>query len=241
MVPHLFIGMPETIDIGRAEREDGIAAKDIFADLLDQRPAARAFIDRGDVFGPSCQARREMIAQIGPDSGKMVPAIHPGAGQHADVTDAGQLQQMRRVDDPARDQHLAPCRQLDIDAQASAAAIDNTGGGPVLDQDPCDVGLRDDMKIGPVPDRMKKGAGGADTSPLPRRSLDVGDALLRPSVIILIQRYPMIKAGPDKGVAKRVTPCQIMNLMFAGASPEGIVTGTDPGFQSHEIGQHIGI
>ena len=57
--------------LGRTKRQDRVAAGEILPDLLHQRQAPRTLIDRCDITGAGCQTRREMVPQIGPDTGKM--------------------------------------------------------------------------------------------------------------------------------------------------------------------------
>ena len=119
--------------------------------------------------------------------------------------------------------------------------IDDAGGAPVFDQDPGGLRVGDDMQVPAMLYRVKEGARGADPAPPLRRPLNIGHALLSVAVIVLVQWNAMVKAGLDEGVAERVPPFEIVDLLLARPAPVGIVAGAELRLHPHEVAENIGI
>ena len=105
-----------------------------------------------------------MVPQIGPDTGKMVAAGHPGGGQRVGIADSGQLQKMRRVDHTAGENHLAAGPDRRLRPVPPPLAPGHARGPPPLKTDPRRLRAGDDAKIAAVFHRVKKGVRGAHTA-----------------------------------------------------------------------------
>ena len=119
--------------------------------------------------------------------------------------------------------------------------IDDAGGAPFFDQDSGGLRVGDDMQVPAMLYRVKEGARGADPAPPLRRPLNIGHALLSVAVIVLVQWNAMVKAGLDEGVAERVPPFEIVDLLLARPAPVGIFAGAELRFHPHEVAENIGI
>ena len=168
--------------------------KKVFPNLPDQRQAARQFVDGGDVLGAGTEARREMVAQIGADTRKVMDAVDSLIRQRLGISDTRQLQKLRRVDGPAGHNHLAICRKCHPRAATPAAVIDDACGALVLDQDPGRLRVGDDMEVPAMLDRVKEGPRGADPPPPLCAHADRLFAAARPHHAGLVR--PLAPAAP---------------------------------------------
>ena len=89
MIAYGGVRMPETINQGRPQPQNGRPAKQIFADLTQQFRAAGQLINGRGIFGPAGKARGIMITQILAHTGQMMHHIKAKGAQMIAIADTG--------------------------------------------------------------------------------------------------------------------------------------------------------
>src|SRR5439155_24195391 len=110
-----------------------------------------------------------MVLKVCADAPKLDSWLDADLAQVIRVADAREHQELRRVEDAAREQHFACDRRtLDLAApgplHSGRAGRGRPGAAPV-EQDPCRERFRLDGEIWPTPRRPQEGDGGAATPP----------------------------------------------------------------------------
>src|SRR6185436_8678140 len=102
------------------------------------------------------------------------------------LSDAGKLQQLRRIERAARENDLAAGADFHSGPVASALAIADAGGTPPLEDQPGRMHLGAHVEVRPLHRGMQKGAGGADTAALEDGTLRIVDAELTFAVVVRV-------------------------------------------------------
>ena len=145
----------------------------------------------------------------------------PIASSSRGVADARELEQLRGVDRPAAQQHLAGLDPLRVPAAATTSTP--TARVPVEvhvgDQRP-----RADLEVGALLDRMQVGAGGAQSVPAIDVAIKRGKALLAVAVDVLGERIARLLHGGEEGLEQRVdgrTPLELERPVVAAPAIVG--------------------
>jgi hypothetical protein len=157
-----------------------IADRGEFRGLAHQPGAARELVDRHRVPHPMRHADDVMVVEVGADAGQVVQHRHADRLQMRRRADAGNLQQMRRVDRAAAEDHLA--RRGELAVGAALAERDAGAAFAVEQQLGRDrVGL--DLEIAAPARLAQKGLRGRAAPAAAPRHLRIGDAFLLLAVV----------------------------------------------------------
>ena len=122
---------------GDPEGQRAAAGSGVSPDLAHQTRAARQLVDRHLALDPVLHPRREMVGEVGADPRQLVQHRDPDRAQMLGRADARDLQQVRRVDGAAADDHLARrrdpvvvCRPGDRRRRCSACRRTKAGWRP---------------------------------------------------------------------------------------------------------------
>ncbi len=136
---------------------------------------AGAFADRVEI---------EMILHVGANARQVVNHRDPGCAQRIGGTDAGELQQSRRADGAAANDHLAlGAKGLD----AARCADLHADGAAVLDAYLQCRRVQPDREIGSRPRRSQIGARRRRALGIARRQLVMADAVLHRAVEVIVE------------------------------------------------------
>ncbi len=142
-----------------------------------------------------------MILQILADAGKVELHRYPEGAKLLGGTDAGEQQQLRRVDGAAGEHHFPRGPHL---IQLAAAHIFNADGAVHLDQYPGRLRLGANGEIFALGDRMQIGRGRAAALAVFLRHLKQTAAELHCAVKIGIERNPGLLRRLEEDVTQRV-------------------------------------
>ena len=119
-----------------------------------------------------------MVLQILADAAQRDPGRDAVRAQVVGIADAGQHQDLRRVDHAAGEDHLALARAR---SRLAHVKIFDADRAVVLDHDPSDQRIHLDVQVFPLHRRLEIGAGGAAAPAVADRHLPTTEAfLLRP-------------------------------------------------------------
>src|SRR4051794_36401158 len=122
-----------------------------------------------------------MVLEVSADPGDVRDDRDPEATERVRRTDPGELQQLRRVEGTAREDHLAGEDRL----RSAAPPLDlDAGSAAAVDVNPGDERPRPDGKVWSPHDRMEIRPRGADPTAAPDVPVERGEALLAIAVHI---------------------------------------------------------
>ncbi len=132
-------------------------------------------------------------------AGELDDRVDTDRGQVIGVTDAGQLQQLGRVERTAAQDHLGGTHGV---SPHPAAVLDADGAGP-LEAHLLDVRQRDDVQVRTVHHRVQVGARGAQSTTAEHVLVERGEALLAVAVDIVAAAEPGLHARFQPGLEQR--------------------------------------
>ena len=201
----------------------------------------RPVVDGADALDPCDHANGIVILEVFTDAGQIVDHRRADIRQQRRRTDAGDLQQPRRVDRTGRDDHLAPGLDALPAAVAAAVQVADAGGAPAVEGDRRRPGVGPEIDPAGPHRRVQEGPGRADPAGPEDRALIIADTGLVFSVVIAVQRNAEAGDAVDERFAERVTPIDIGHPERAVAAAKCVVSVADPAFAPHEIWQDIAI
>ena len=148
-------GAEEAAAVVDTEAQGAAPHQDIFepgAELAP--PGAQLVVERRHLHAPSV-VDALMILQMGADIGVVAGDRDAMLLQQLGRSDAGELQELHRIDGAARHDHLAPRRRR---AGGAALSIFNTADTRAVEQEPGHMGMGLDPHIGPLHGRAQEGA-----------------------------------------------------------------------------------
>ena len=148
--------------------------------------------------------------------------------------DAGQHQQLRRVDCAAAQDHFARCQ---CGALLAVVAKDDTGRSPPVKCDFFGEGIGDDAQIGATHSRSQIPDRGRAAPAVARRRLVIADAVLLGAVEIVVARKPRLRCTGDERFADRM----LRHIRHAEGAARAVETvgAAHLVLRTPEIGQHV--
>src|SRR5204863_3858412 len=137
--------------------------------------------DRDGKLRPALDVDLEVVLEVLADAGEIVARPDADSLELLCVADTGELEQLRRVDRPAAEDHL-----VRPDA-ACAASLDDldADGAPALDLEPRHEGAAADLEIRAALDGVQVGAGRAHAPAAVDRAVEPREALLPVAVDVV--------------------------------------------------------
>ena len=173
-------------------------------------------------------ARRVVIAQVLADAGQRVAHVDAERLQMRGRADAGHLQQLRRIERAARQDHLAARAHLDRRAIASALAVAHADRALALeDQARSRARCVRTVEVRPLHRGMQERARRAHAPAFVDRALRVVDAELARAVVVGIARNAEALGARDEGLAQRMVLVDVGDRHRAFAPAEGLVALAD--------------
>ena len=178
-----------------------------------------------------------MVLQVLPDPRQVGHHRDSVALQMVGRPDAGQHQQLRRVDGAAGQDHLTAGHG---GAEVASLAVLDAGGAAALEQHPRRHGAGLDRQIGPLHRRTQEGARRAPAHALMDGHVHPPEAFLLEAVHVLGGGIAGLDAGLDEGVEQRIVGLAGGDVQRPVAAAIFIRT-LGPGLRLAKIGQYIGI
>ncbi len=176
-----------------------------------------------------------MVLQVAPDPGQVEEDGDPVPADLVRRTDAGEEQELRRVDGAAREDDLAPRPRR---VQPPAPAELDPGGALAGEDDARCQRLHRNREIGPRQRRPQIGGGGAPAPAAMDRHVHRAKAFLLEAVHVRGEGIPRVLPGCDEGGEERVAHGAARDMQRAVAAAIGIAA-SGAGLGALEIGQHM--
>ena len=173
---------------------------------------------------------------MAPDGGQVGRDRDAVAREHRFRPDAGQLQQLRRVDRPGRDQDFPPRPGTTLQA---ALAEHHAGRAPPLDHDAQRLRVQLHAQIGKRHDRPQIGPRRRHPQTVPGGDLVVRHAFRLGAVEVGAAREARLLAGVQETLAERVALARhVGDAQRPEAAAHRVAAGPER-FRPHEPGQHV--
>ncbi len=143
------------------------------------------------------------------------------------LANAGELQQLRRIERAAREDHLAARADFHNRPVAPALAIADADGTLTLKNQARRVHPGAHFEVRPLHHGMQKGAGGAHAAALEDRALGVVDAELTFAVVVRVARDAHLDRARDEGLAQRMMLVDVGDGQTAFTPAKGLVALPD--------------
>src|SRR6516162_5098010 len=152
--------------------------------LVRQAEAAPAIVEGDALFTDQpAGARNVMVAQVLADAGQLMAHLDAKVAQSFGLADAGQLQQLRRVERAGADHDRAPRPSL---AHLAGDGIADAGTTLTVEHQPLGQSLRLDMQVPAVANRIEIAARRAHAAAAGNRRLTHRDTFLAGAVVIRV-------------------------------------------------------
>src|SRR5262245_7838404 len=235
------IRLPEAVAKRRAHADHAGSPGDPAQHLADQRSAAGDFVDGLRILRTRHEADRAMVAEIFADRRQIMDDLDAEALQQAAAADAGELQEARRIDGAAADDHLFARLHL-MDGPAALVDIANRRRLPALEHDP--EGARMGANVDPpglLLRRQEIHPACAATQTLVDAALEIADAGLGRAIVVGVAGNIEADGPGDERLADLVLPIEVGHRNVAVATAIKVVTFADPRLKPLEIGQEVGV
>ncbi len=179
-----------------------------------------------------------MVAQVLADAGQGVLHRDAEVAQPLGLADAGQFQQLRRIDRPGADHDLAPGAGL---PPLAGNRVTQAGAAPSVEQQRLGERAGLDAQVWPATDRVEVAMRRAHPPPRGDGRLAHGDAVLHRAVVVGVVRDADLPGGLDQGGEDGVVRCGVGDAQRAVAAAERIVAAALVALHALEEGQHIGV
>ena len=177
-----------------------------------------------------------MVAQVFADTLQRVAHLYAQLPQPFRLANAGQFQQLRRIDRPGTDHDLAGRAGLPA---FPLHGIPHAGAALALQHQPFGQGIGADGEVSPMLYRIQVTMRGAHPAAPGNGRLAHGDAFLRRTVIIRDMRDSNLPRCLDQCIVERPFLVRIGHAQRAVAATEFIVTAALVAFQPLEGRQHV--
>ena len=233
-----LVRRPEAVHQGRLQGEDPGPEREVLRHLDPEPPASRKLVDRPHAPDPERGADRVVVAQVLAHPGQRLAHGDPQLAEQPGRPDPRELQELRRVDGPAGDDHLA---RRAHHPPLAAAQILHPDRAVAFEQDPRRVGVRAHVDVAPLHGGAQVRARGAHPAVAVDAALEVADAFLPLAVVVGVARDADALRAGDERLAQRMTPVEILDHELAVAAPVPVVARPDAAFAAPEVGQHVRI
>src|SRR5262245_19603589 len=168
-----------------------------------------------------------MVAEVFADRRQVMHDLDAEASQQAAATDAGELQEARRVDGAAADDHLLARLHL-VDGPAALVDITDRDGLLALEHnlERARMGAQVDLP-GLLLRRQQIHPARAAAQPLVDGTLRIADAWLRRAVVVAVAGDTEAFGSRNEGLADLVLPIEVGDRNVAVAAPVKIVAVAD--------------
>ena len=176
-----------------------------------------------------------MIAEVFADAGQVGDDRYAERAQALGRTDAGQLQELRRIERARRDDDLAAGESL---LRLAAAQIVDAAGALAVEQNAGGERLRHDAQVGASARRFEIGGRGRRAHAAAHRRLVIAGAFLRRAVEIVVAAMTGFDGGVDEGLGERMLVAHVRDAERSVAAVE-FVGAAFVALGLAEVGQHI--
>ena len=178
-----------------------------------------------------------MVLQVPPYRGDVRNHRNAVPAELVRRADAGEHQDMRRIERAARQNDFPARRHPPV---LSAATVADTHGAAVFDHDAVDVGLGLELEVGPGQSRPQERVRRAPAPSVVDILLHAADAHIVAAVEIVKPRQPDFPGGLHDRLDHRVPVGASSDTQRAPAAPAGALPAL-PGFAAVEIGKNVGV
>ncbi len=203
-----------------------------------QKTEAASAIVEGDALlaDQPARARHVMVAQVLADAGQGLAHFDAETAQALGLADAGQFQQLRRVDRASADHDFARHRGF---AQIAAHGIADSGTALAVEDEGLGQRAGFDMQVRAAADRVQVAAGRAHPAAGGDGRLAHRDAFLAGAVVVRVVRDPDLSRGLDHRGENRVARLRIGDPQRAFPATEGVIAAAGIAFHAPEEGQDV--
>ena len=192
-------------------------------------------IERDRLRAGHLEVEFEVILQVRADAGAVGDYGDAVRGEFGAGADAGEFEQLHRVDRAAGEDHLAGGVDFVV---LAVAVIGDAGGFGAFEQDFRREGVFDDGEVGAFSGGVEIGFGGGAAGAIAHGHVHAAEAFLAETVVILGARIAGLDGGIEPGLVERVLERAIGGGERAVAAAIG-VAALLAAFGAFEIGQHL--
>ncbi len=181
----------------------------------------------------------EMVLEVLADAGQVVDDRDPDGLQLRGIADAGELEQLGRVDRAASEDHLAAVDRL----RPTALSVSSTPDRPAaLEDDPGHERPGPDLEVLAAHDRMEVGPRGAQPAPAADVPVELREALLAVAVDVVGRRIAGLLRRLEERGEQRVRRRPALEAERAAVAAERVVRfGREAVLHPLEVGQAVGV
>ena len=148
-------------------------------------PPAQAGRDRDRLLRGVLDVDLEVVLEVLADAGRVVDDVDAEAGEELLVADAGELEQLRRVDRAAAEDHLAG---VDRATEPAAAQVVDPDRTLAVEAHPGGHRQGLDLEVGAAADRVQVGPGRGEPAAAVQVAVEPGEPLLPVAVDVVGER-----------------------------------------------------
>ena len=223
--------------MGGREAEQALALEDVFQRLAEETRALGQLVDRHRArLQPIGVGDDIVVLQILADARQVGDHRYALLAQQIGRPDAGKLQQLRRVDRPAAENHLG--RGL---GRLGLAVLDvfDAHRPLALEQDPRGQRVGLDAQVRPVHHRVQIGDRGRAALAVLHGQLVIADAFLLGAVDVWIARNARLDAGLDDIIGNLVGLGHVRDVERPASGVVLVGVGAFLVLRAQEIGAHV--
>ena len=223
-------------------RQHPATGKQIAQNLAGKAEPVGKLVDRDICLQPPGQARDVMVMEILADPGKGMARRNAVLGQQIGIADAGQLQDLWRLDGAGRQDDLASGLHRLVTAMPAEGNARRADTAFPFEFNAGDMRMGDHPQIGPPPRRIEIGFLRREPHAVLLRDLIGAEAVLAGAVIVGIVRVATTLGSLDQQVERRIAVAKPADIQRpATAMIFIILAGEFAMFGAPEIGKHVGI
>ncbi|HXC89851.1 MAG TPA: hypothetical protein VNV18_06760 [Stellaceae bacterium] len=188
---------------------------------MRQAEATQAIVEGDALFADQpAGTRHVMVAEVFADAGQRVAHLDAEIAQAFGLADAGQFQQLRRIERAGADDDLTCRASL---AHLAGAGVAHTGATLAVEHQPQGQGLGLDREVPALADRVQIAAGRAHAAAGGDRRLAHRDAFLAGAVVIRVVPDADLCRCVDERCEKQVARLRVGDAQRAFPAAEGIL------------------
>ncbi len=216
-------------------RQQALAREGIAQNLAHQPQAAALLVQRARALDQRRDAHGVVVAEVAADARQGMLHRHADLAQIVGIADARDLQELRRVDGAATQDHVAAGADL---LRLAALSIGDADGLPALEVDALDQRVGDHLEVRPA---HRGPQIGVDRAPAPaalHHVLVEQRAFLVAAVVVGRALEPERLVGVHEGVAQHMRVALVLDEERARAAAR-LVAAASAAFGALEVGQQV--
>ena len=210
--------LEETVHQAGPQAQDAGAPAGVFGHRQSEPPAARHLVQCDRVAHAPVHARGEVVDVVLAHVGQRMPHRNAHALEHRRLADARQLQQLRRLDRPRRQDHLDAGLDRDL---TPVLAVGDAAATRAVQFQAQHLRLGLDAQIRAAARRLQITVEGAPAAPRRLQHLVVAHAVLTLRVVVVVPRLTVGTRGLHEGLRNREALLHLVEFHRPVVTPRG--------------------